>query len=179
MKRFLFIVCALLLSWRSVAVDAAPSSEYLIKAGYLYNFAMFVGWPADAFSRPDAPLVIGIVGSDPFGQALDRIVQNKRINGRPVVVRRLQANSDLRQSHILFVSGSDAGVAAGVAARLEGRPVLVVGEAPDFARRGGTINFVDDATRVRFEVNLDAAKKSRLDISAKLLHVAIRVVRGA
>ena len=178
-RRVLLIACALSLSLSAaVGVHAAPTPEYLIKAAYLYNFALFVGWPADAFSTPDAPIVIGIVGADPFDQALDRTVQNKRINRRPIVVRRLNWGSDLRQCHMLFISASEAAKAADMPARLEGLPILVVGESSDFARRGGTINFTLDDNKIRFEVNLDAAKKSRLDISAKLLNVATRIVRG-
>jgi hypothetical protein len=178
-RRGLLTVGALCLSLSAVAsVQAAPTPEYLIKAAYLYNFALFVGWPADAFSTPDAPLVIGIVGSDPFDQALDRTVHNKRINKRAIVVRRLQWGSDLRYCHILFISASESAKTADMAARLEGLPILVVGESSDFAHRGGTINFTVDDNKIRFEVNLVAAKKSRLDISAKLLNVATRIVRG-
>jgi hypothetical protein len=159
-------------------VLAAPTPEYLIKAAYLYNFALFVGWPADAFATPDAPLVIGIVGSDPFDQALDRTVQNKRINGRLIVVRRLHWGNDLRQCHILFITASEAAKGAEMPAGLEGLPILVVGESSDFARRGGMINFTVDNNKIRFEVNVDAAKKSRLNVSARLLDVAKRVVGG-
>lgn len=174
------VVLTCVLSWLGPAagvVNAAPTPEYLIKAAYLYNFALFVGWPADAFSTPDGPLVIGILGSDPFDQALDRTVQNKRINKRSVVVRRLRWNQDLRQCHILFISASEAATAADMA-RLEGLPILVVGETSDFARRGGTINFTLDNNRIRFEVNVDAARRSRLNISATLLNVATRIIRG-
>jgi hypothetical protein len=177
-RRGLLTVCVLVMSLSAaVRVHAAPTPEYLIKAAYLYNFALFVGWPADAFSTPDAPIAICIVGSDPFDQALDRTVQNKRINRRSIVVKRLHWGIDLRQCHMLFVSASEAAKVADLS-RLEGLPILVVGESSDFARRGGTINFTVDDNKIRFEVNLETAKKSRLDLSAKLLDVATRIVRG-
>ena len=177
-RRVALAVCLLALSSSSGNVLAAPTPEYLIKAAYLYNFALFVGWPADAFATPDAPLVIGIVGSDPFDQALDRTVQHKRINGRLIVVKRLQWGNDLRQCHILFITASEAAKGADLATRLEGLPILIVGESSDFARRGGTINFTVDDNKIRFEVNVDTAKKSRLVISARLLDVAKGIVRG-
>lgn len=169
--------CCLAVCRPPVPAFAAPTPEYLIKAAYLYNFALFVEWPADAFPSSDAPIVIGVVGDDPFDQALERTVRDKRINRRPLVVRRLQWGQNLRQCHILFVSASEAARAADLGTRLDGQPVLVVGETFDFARRGGTINFFIENNKVLFEVNVDAARRARLDISAKLLNLA-RIIRA-
>ena len=92
------------------------------------------------------------------------------------MVRRLQPGQDLRQAHILFVHASEAARHAELIARLAGYPVLLVGETPDFARRGGSITFTIEDDRVRFEVNAEATRRARLNVSAKLLNVA-RVVR--
>ncbi|MGH9350479.1 MAG: YfiR family protein [Vicinamibacterales bacterium] len=173
-----FLLCVWLGLWHaSRSVQAAPTPEYLIKAAYLYNFALFVEWPADAFPTPTAPIVIGVVGADPFEAALDRTIRDKRVNNRPVVVKRLGWAQDLRTCHILFVSSSEAARAPELRTRLDGLPILLVGETPEFARRGGTINFTIDDNKVKLEVNVDAARRARLNISAKLLRVA-RIVRG-
>src|SRR5207244_10017153 len=90
--------------------DSRDSSEYLIKAGFIYNFAKFVEWPSAAFAQPDSPIVIGVLGTDPFGSVLDRLVQDKKIGQRGFVVRRykwgkdLKDLKDLRDCKILFVS---------------------------------------------------------------------------
>jgi hypothetical protein len=164
----------------SPALAAAPSSprspEYLIKAAYLYNFAMFIDWPSDAFSSEDSPIVIGILGTDPFGWALDRTVQDKTINHRPLIVERLQWSQELRHCHILFVSASDAPKFAEVAHRLAGSSVLIVGDTPEATSSGGTINFTVEDNKVQFEINVDAARRARLKISSKLLNLA-KVVR--
>ena len=157
-------------------VRAAASPEYLTKASFLCNFALFVEWPADVFTTRDAPIVLGVVGTDPFDEALDQTIKNKRIKGRPIVVRRLQPGQDLRQAHILFVSASETGRSEELIARVGTHPVLLVGDTPDFARRGGAITFTKDDERVRFEINLDATRQARLNVSAKLLNLA-RVVR--
>ena len=159
----------------SAIVRAAASPEYLTKATFLCNFALFVEWPADVFTTRDAPIVLGVVGNDPFEQALDDTIRNKRIKGRPIVVRRLQAAQDLRQAHILFVSTSEAGRHEELIARVGRHPVLLVGDTPDFARQGGAIAFTMEAERVRFEINLDATRRAGLNVSAKLLKLA-RVV---
>jgi len=77
------------------AQDSAASSEYLIKAGFIYNFANLVQWPSNSFAQPTSPIVIGILGEDPFGTILDRVLEGKKVNGRAFLVRRLKSVFDL------------------------------------------------------------------------------------
>src|SRR5258707_13865125 len=86
------------------AQDSSVSSEYLIKAGFIYNFANLVQWPANAFTQPDSPIVIGILGEDPFGTVLDRVLPGKKANGRIFLFKRLTSVTDLKDSHLVFVS---------------------------------------------------------------------------
>ena len=114
-----------------VAAENPPRPpEYLIKAAYLYNFAMFVEWPRDAFASPDAPLVIGIVGRDPFGSAIDHAVENKRISKRRIVVERVQPQQDLRHCQILFIAASERARVGELSQRLQTQPILIVDDAP-------------------------------------------------
>lgn len=153
------------------------SPEYVIKAAFLYNFALFVEWPPDAFTTADAPLVIGIVGPDPFGSALQRTVEGKRINRRRIVIDRVQSPLEARRCHILFVGADDSERLSEFTMRLDGVSVLVVGETADVIKRGGTINFTVRENKVGYDISLDAAKRARLTISSKLLNLA-RIVRG-
>ena len=122
-------------SLRAPVSFARPTPpEYLIKAAYLYHFAMFVDWPAEAFPSRNAPIVIGIVGADPFGPAIDDTVRDKRIDGRPLVVKRLDWAQDLRHCHILFVA--DGSRIADVVRRVGNLSVLIVGESQDLAQAG-------------------------------------------
>ena len=121
----LVLVCLGILR-ASVSFARSTPPEYLIKAAYLYHFAMFVDWPADAFPSRNSPIVIGIVGTDPFGPAIDDTVRDKRIDGRPLVVKRLDWAQDLRQCHILFVA--DGSRIADVVRRVGDLSVLTVGE---------------------------------------------------
>ncbi len=176
-RALLAAACVALASGVSPAANTQPSSEYLIKAAYLYNFALFVEWPSKAFARQDSPIVIGVVGADPFGSALDETVRQKVIRNRSIRVERLQPNQDLSRCHILFVSSSETGRISELAQRLEKRSVLVVGDSSGLAKRGATITFAVQDNRVRLEVNVDAARKSQLTISSKLLSLAT-IVRG-
>jgi hypothetical protein len=162
----------------SGASTVAPQSpEYLIKAAYLYNFAMFVEWPPEAFPASRAPIVIGVVGADPFGWALDRMVQDKRINNRPIVVERFKIGDDVRRCHILFVGPAESARIGNLVQRVGTQAVLIVGDESDTMSSGGTIAFTVKNDKVGFEINLSAARRARLTISSKLLNLA-QAVRG-
>jgi len=173
------LLSAAALGGRAEGLDASDSSEYLIKAGFIYNFAKLVEWPASSFAQPDSPITIGILGDDPFGPILDKIVGDKKINGRAFAVKRLKWSKefrDLKDCNILFVSASEKEHMDTVVDAMKWLPVLTIGDAPGFARRGGIINFTLEDNKIRFEVNVEAAKHADLTISSRLLTLA-RIVQ--
>jgi hypothetical protein len=173
------LLSAMALGSHADSLESSDSSEYLIKAGFIYNFAKLVQWPTTAFAQPDSPIVIGILGDDPFGATLDRIVADKKINGRGLVVRRLRWSrdfKDVKDCNILFVSFSEREHIDSVVDAMKWLPILTIGDAPGFARRGGIINFTLEDNKVRFEVNVEAAKHADLTISSRLLTLA-RIVQ--
>lgn len=171
LRRALLLV-ALLVTGRGLAAQAVRASEYQVKAVFLFNFAQFVDWPADAFPASDTPLVIGVLGNDPFGGALDETVRDERLGGRPFQVRRYQSVDEIETCHILFVSRSEGSRPETILAGLKHRPILTVSDADGFAERGGMIRFVTDRNRIRLQLNLAAAEAAHLTISSKLLRVA-------
>src|ERR1700674_3322145 len=100
--------CVLLTAVCAAQIGGAekPPSEYELKAAFLYTFAQFTEWPADAFPSPSAPLIIGILGDDPFGRILDDTIKQEPIHGRPTVIRRLVGES-FKSCHLIFVSSSE------------------------------------------------------------------------
>ena len=161
---------------------SAASAEYLIKAGFIYNFAQLVQWPSAAFSQADSPIVIGILGTDPFGTSIDRVVENKKLDGRNLIVKRLRWSKDLKdltECNILFISSSEKEHVADVINMIKWLPILTIGETPGFAARGGIINLTLEDNKVRFEVNIGAAKQANLNISSRLLALAKIVPQGA
>ncbi len=150
--------------------------EYQIKAAYLYNFAKFVEWPSPAGELPD-PIVVGVLGKDPFGPVLEETLLGKSVNGRPFVVRRFASLKALKPCQILFISSSEKGSLTEIFKGVENQGVLTVGETERFARLGGIINFTLEENKVHFEINLDAATRSGLKISSQLLKLG-RVMRG-
>jgi hypothetical protein len=154
--------------------DSQASSEYQVKAAFLFNFAKFIDWPARKFTQPDSPLIIGIVGSDPFGELLEEQVQDQPIHDRTVIVRHIQSMEELRKCHILFVCRSEEGRLGPILSEVRGDNVLTVGETDNFISRGGMINFVMVGGSVRFQINVSAARHADLKISSKLANLALR-----
>lgn len=179
MRKVPFIVaCVVCLSLIAAApshaqnTDSSDSSEYLIKAGFTYNFAKLMEWPSGAFTQSDSPIVIGVLGTDPFNGTLDQVLKGKQANGRAFEVKHLKWGADLRGCNILFVSDSETAHLDELFHSIKGLPILTIGETPGFAQRGGIINFVVEDNRVRFEIDVDAAKQANINISSRLLSLA-------
>jgi len=150
------------------------SLEYSVKAAYLFKFGSFIEWPSNTFLEPTSPLMVGIVGDDPFGIKLEQTIQGRTINGRPLVIRRFNHGQQLQEVHILFISRSEQQNLNVLIRDLSG--VLTIGEFEP-SLPGVMINFTLNNNKVRFDVDLDAANRAELKISSKLLSVA-RNVRG-
>jgi hypothetical protein len=167
------VVCGwLLLGGLDLPAQTALSPEYQIKAVFLFNFAQFVRWPPSAFSGADAPLVIGVLGDNPFGAYLDDAVRGEKVDNRSLVVEHYHAVDEIKACHILFISRSEATRLEQILARLKDRSVLVVGDGDDFVQRGGTIRLATLQNKIRLIVNVEAAKLANLMISSKLLRSA-------
>ena len=180
----LVLLVFVLLCWQAPAAEAQQveqaqqaeqepdlPDEYTMKAVFLYGFGRYVTWPDTAFAGKSAPFVIGILGEDSFGGALDKIAAKRTIQGRKIVVRRFASIDDYKQPcNILFVSRSlTSEQQAAVIEKTEGKSVLVVGETPGFAEHGAIANFFVDGDRVRFELNVNNARRAQLRMDAKLL----------
>jgi hypothetical protein len=158
--------------------QAPPPTEYQVKAAFLFNFSQFVDWPAASFADAHSPLIIGVLGSDPFGATLDEIVRGESVGGHPLAVRRYQSLEQLDDCHILFIDRSQESQLDAIVAALQGRSVLTVGDFAGFARHGGVIRFVTVGNKIRLRVNLAAAQEANLTISSKLLRPAQIVEPG-
>lgn len=151
----------------------AQAPEYALKAAFLFNFAKFVEWPASAFAGERAPLTVCVYGEDPFGATLDAVVQGERVGERSFLVQRPDSVDDLGECHVLFVSRSEKDRLRDVMAEVEGKPVLTVADTDGFLRAGGVINFILEGSKVRFLIDQEAAGRSGLRISSKLMRLAV------
>jgi len=149
------------------------SKEYQIKAAYLYNFAKFVEWPARASTNNQSPLVIGVFGQNPFGDALEAIAKDHKINGRTIAIKSVTDVTEAGSVDLIFFAVTEDDHISETLATLKGKSVLTVGESEKFSKAGGVIHFVRESDKVRFQVNTTAAEQQGLIISAQLLKLAI------
>lgn len=155
-----------------LAAQTVRATASDVQAVFLFNFAQFVEWPSDAFADAEAPLVIGILGDDPFGSVLDETVRGETVRGRPFKVRRYRRVEDVKSCHILFISRTEADRLAEILASIKERPILTVSNGDDLDSQGGIIRFVMDENRIRLSIDLEAAQATRLTFSSKLLRSA-------
>jgi len=177
--RLVRLLCALLLLALAglTSARAQASREYQLKAVFLYNFAQFTDWPTNAFASTNSPFVIGILGADPFGPALDNTVRSERAHGRPIVVERYRTVKEIKTCHILFISESETRYLDGILDALDHRPVLTVSDIDGAVFRGVMIRFRMENNKIRLRINMAAAKAAGLTFSSKLLRVADVVPR--
>jgi hypothetical protein len=177
-KWLLGLACLVLASgWAAAAGSEKGMGEYQVKAAVVFNFTKFTDWPSNAFASATAPIVIGIVGEDPFGSTLDDLVRGEAVRERKLVVKRLRAGEDLQSCHVLFISRSEKERLSGVLRQLKGHPVLSVGDMNDFAEQGGMVSLKLAKENVKLEINQAAAEQAGLQISAKVLKIA-RIVNS-
>lgn len=148
-----------------------PATESRIKAAYLLNFARFVTWPDTAFESSVSPIVLCVLGNGPIDKALPTI-QYKRVQNRPLVIRRILTLKELTPCHMLFVGETEAHHVLQVLSELKTRPILTVSSLPEFARRGGMLAFIRVDNKIRFEANITTTRQAGLSISSRLLKLA-------
>ena len=164
------LVFALL--WGARAWAGEPPTEYQVKAAYLFNFGQFVEWPAQAWSSPGAPFAICVIGSDPFGTALDDVARGEALDGHPLLVRRVAQPEEVKDCQILFIGRSEAGRIGQTLRALQGRSVLTVTDIDGAENQGAMIVLKNDNKHIRMRINLGAARAGHLVISSKLLRPA-------
>ncbi|HET9863125.1 MAG TPA: YfiR family protein [Steroidobacteraceae bacterium] len=149
-------------------------SAEAVKAAFLYRFASYVEWPADA---PASPFVIGIAGEDEVATQLEALVPRLTVRGKPVQVRRVNRVAQLEGVQILYIGPAAMARTRSLRRAAVERPILIVTDDAHGLQGGGVINFVDAGHNVRFEISLIAADRARLKIDSALLSVAARVER--
>lgn len=172
-----FAFCLLhVLAFKTVAAQEGSVDEYKLKAAMLYNLTYFVEWPGSASNR-QTPVVLCVLGQDPFATSLASTIPKETNNNRPVLLRRVQSDREFPGCHILYIGSSERKNAVQIFSSVRGSGILTVGEMSQFAAQGGMIQFSLEEQRVRFDINLNATSRAGLKISSKLLALS-RIVKN-
>lgn len=174
-----WIVLAIASALAPAQAQRTEAPEASVKAAFLYKFAGYIEWPPSAFASPDAPFVIGVLGSDEIAAELAKLVPGRAIEGHPAVVKRLREGDPVKGVHVLFIGKAESARLAAITRAAQREGVLAVSESERGLEAGSAINFVVSEDRVGFEVSLDAADKSGHRISSRMLAVARRVLPKA
>lgn len=145
--------------------------EYDLKAAFLYNFALFVDWPAEGPPEERRALTLCVLGGDPFGHALDAL-EGKTVRSQRLAVRRLASAQAAVDCQILFIAATEEARLAHILKAVQGRPVLTVADSDGWLEQGVMINVSTRQARLAFDVNLAAARQAGLRVSSRLLRLA-------
>ena len=172
-------VLAAAIAWPTarLAASDAPALEYKVKAGYLFNFAKFIEWPALAGSTADRPLVIGVIDDGEALPVLRGLLDGKQVNGRTITVKAVASDRIGDEVQILLVTRAAGKKPDEIRASLGKSATLLVGETEFFSERGGMVAFVREDDAIRLTLNLERTAEVGLKVSAKLATVA-RVVKS-
>jgi YfiR/HmsC-like len=170
------VALSLLLASLPLRAQNSTTAEYRAKANYLANFPSFVEWPQEASSSDKAPFLICVFGEFPFGTSLAELTRSTTVHDRRIEIRWIRKPQELSSCQILFVSRSERKRYNQALDAVRGRIVLTVGETPEFLDAGGILSFSSQHGPIEFDVNLEAANKTHLKISSRLLALARRVV---
>lgn len=152
----------------------ASVSESDVEAAFLPRFARYVIWPPAARPNGADPFVLCVIGSDPFGDGLDSAARSQSVDGRRIIVRRMDSTANAAQCHIAFVGGSRVQSIGQMLAALRGKPILTVTDSHSGDARG-IVDFSVVGGRVRFFIDNSDASSRGLNISSRLLALAIDV----
>jgi hypothetical protein len=152
-------------------------TEPSLKAAFVYNFAKFTEWPQDVLP-PSMMFTACVLGDDAVSDALARIVKGRLLDGRAIRVIRVGVEEPLRLCHLLYVSGVTSQQLTAIVAIVKGASVLTIGDHDEFGRLGGVAHMFVENGRVRFALNLDLARRLRLELSSRMVTLASRVDDG-
>jgi hypothetical protein len=175
-RALLFLAClALAGGVHAEPLSTARFDEYRVKAAILYNIARFVEWPSAAFPNAGAPLVVCVLGVDPFGALLEDTLLGRTVAGRPVTIRRLQDVGD--GCHVAFIAYSEQKRVGDILDRLGSGHVLSISDVDRFIDRGGVVGLTTEGDRVRFHINAAAVERASLIVNARVMALASSVRR--
>lgn len=187
----------MILAGMTIKLSAAErtANEYEFKAACIYNFLSYTAFPADKEpadeeKREKKPIRIVVMGQDPFDKAW-KIISSKKIRKRPINIVRLPSFSRFKEkkdrrelrrrlasAHVLFLPRSEENHVPEILELIPGLSILTIGESHEFLEKGGMINFLRVDDRIQFEVNLNAARRARLQIKTIVLKLAHRVIQA-
>jgi hypothetical protein len=166
------LLCLLL---TASTAPATASSDDEIQVKFISKLVIFVEWPEGAFETEEEPIVVGVLGGNPYGAALDSILGSAQARGRSFEIKHLTDVSQAESVHVLLLGERSKSALRSLASALRGVGVVSIAQSWSYAENGGTIGIEMHKGKVAFEVNNRTAKRSGLKLSSRLLQIATTV----
>jgi len=174
----LVVVLCMVCTIRVPAAQEPARFEADVKAAFLYQFSRYVDWPAAVFSvSRTTPFRVCVLAEEPFGRIVDKILEGETAAGRAMVRVSPDSTAIVRTCQILYIERDEITRGQALFAAVRNLPVLTVSDAADFLERGGHIALFREDNRIRFDVNLIAARQSGITLRSQLLRIARNVIR--
>jgi hypothetical protein len=165
------VLCLVACSAVDISAQEQKAGEYQVKALFLYNFMNFVDWPADSSIHSSPTINVCVIGEDPLNNALDDI-RDKTVKDKKLAIRYYRPYDEPKGCHLIFIPAAGKRHLAHILKSVREANVLTVGDTEESARQGAIIGFYIEQKKVRFAINIEAARRAGLRISAKLLKLA-------
>lgn len=148
----------------------AQQDERAVRAAYVFSLTKYVAWPKERDQ-----LMVAVAGDGTMGPILKQVLDGKTSDGKTIRITTNPSDAELRDCDILYVADSSAAEFNSILRRIAGRPVLTVGETDRFTRAGGMVALVRSGDQMQIQVNLDALRAAQLQMSSRLLRLAVIV----
>jgi hypothetical protein len=169
-KTTIFFILASLLIISNLR--AQQSISYALHANIIYRFTRYVEWPGD--NKP-GDFIIGIIGDSPLYNELERFVENKTVNGKKIVLKKMPSSGDYYNCQILFISEDKSKSVKKIAEVTKGNPTLIISESDGLASKGSCINFAIVNDHLKLEINKNNIEQHNLNIATELLSLGVIV----
>jgi hypothetical protein len=170
----LFLNCAASIFPKNILAQETRPDEYQVKAAFLYNFVKFIDWPDETLVNNTA-ITLCIIGRDSFEESINHI-EGKTVRGKALTVKHIKTPQEAGSCQLLFISPSEKDYISQILQEIRDYSIITIGDYEGFAQQGVIINFYIEQEKVRFEINVDAARRTGMQISSKLLKLA-RIVK--
>lgn len=161
------------------SAKAQNIEEYALKKVLIFKITTLVEWPKDSkVYNPKTPIVIAIIGENPFDGQLKSLAESKRkIKNKPVIVKHIHSAEEIEDSDILFISSSERYDISKIIKHIQNKPILTIGDTKGYVEKGVMIEFTLRQDKMKFKINKKQADKSKIYINSTLLANALKVIK--
>jgi hypothetical protein len=166
-----------------VATRTAAETESECKAKYVLWFAQHVIWRDDDFPAKDSPVVMVILGENPFEPKEIERLKSGPVQRRRIEIRFTDDAETIPVCHILFISKSEKRRLAKALKPFRERRVLTISDIEEFTQEGGVASVVikqpsgASSSLPVPDINKEAAARGRLEFSPDI-YAAVKTLQA-